>query len=129
MLSNAEERVLNLGLNFTPVPRKIPYMDIAAAVEGVARKMNHEEASELRGSVCSILKRARLPHPNLTKEERKALKDLKQENGITILPADKGNATVVLDAEAYEQKVRNLLEDTIYEKVKKDPTQVTEKRV
>lgn len=127
-LSNAEKCVLNLGLNFVLVPRKIPYVDIAAGVEGVAHKMNNEEASKLRGSVRSILKVARLLKPNLTKAERKALKDLKQDNHITILPADKGNATVVLDAEAYEQKVWNLLQDTVYEKIMKDPTQVTERK-
>ena len=47
---------------------------------------------------------------------------LKQDNSIAILPTDKGNATVVLDAKAYEHKVRNLLEDSIYGKIKKDPT-------
>ena len=41
---------------------------------------------------------------------------MKQDNSIAILPADKGNATVVLDAEAYEHKMRNLLEDSIYGK-------------
>ena len=70
-----------------------------------------EEASEPRGSVCSILKRAKLPPLNLYKDRTIALKILTQDKGITILPADKGNAAVVLDLTEYEEKVRNLLEE------------------
>ena len=76
-----------------------------------------EEASEPRGSVCSILKRAKLPPPNLHKDRTIALKILRQDIGITILPADKGNAAVVLDLTEYEEKVRNLLEEKVYKKV------------
>ena len=72
----------------------LPYVDIAAEVEGVARRLNGKEASELRGSVCSVLKRARSFKPNIGKDEQAALKTQKQDKSITILPADKGNATV-----------------------------------
>ena len=39
-----------------------------------------------------------------------------------IQPADKGKATVIMDTDEYEQKVR-LSDDKTYEKLKKDPTQ------
>ena len=92
-------------------------------------RLGGEEASELRGSVCSILKRARPPSQNLDKDERTVLKTLRQDRTITILPADKGNATVVMDTEEYERKVKSLLEEAVYKKVKKDPTQATERKV
>ena len=128
-LTNAEERVLRRGLNFAPTPRRIPYIDIIAAVEGVTRHLNTEEASELRGSVCSLLKRARPPSSNMDKEERAALKTLRQDKNIVVLPADKGNATVVMDSARYEEKVTSLLEDPIYKRVKRDPTAATERKV
>ena len=73
-------------------------MDITTVAEEVARRLNTEKVSELRGSVCGVLKKAKPPPPNMHKEERAALKTLKQDKNIIILPADKGNATVVMDA-------------------------------
>jgi hypothetical protein len=48
--------------------------------------------------------RLRLPQ-NITLEEKAALKQLQEDHSRMILPADKGNATVVLDRIEYEQKV------------------------
>ena len=90
---------------------------------------NEQDASELRGSVCSVLKRCKLPPPNITKEERVALSNLRKKDNIVFLPADKGNATVVMDCSEYEGKVRTLLGDPVYKKVKSDPTPATERRV
>jgi len=39
---------------------------------------------------------------------------LQKDTSITILPADKGNATVVMDRDFYDQKIRTLLEDDTY---------------
>ena len=128
-LTDTEERVLRRGLNFAPTPRGIPYIDMIAAVEGVARHLPNEEASELRGSVCGLLKRAKIPPSNMHKGERIALQNLRQDKNIAILPADKGNATVVMDAVEYERKMTNLLEDPIYKRVKRDPTVATERKV
>ena len=107
-------------------------MDIAAAIEGVAHGMGDKEAaSDLRGSVCSILRGANPPPPNLSKDERAALKALKEDVNTIVLPADKGNAAVqvVMDAAQYEEKMKDLLADTVYKKVKRDPTPATERNV
>jgi hypothetical protein len=48
---------------------------------------------------------------------------LKANEALTVLPADKGNATVVLDTADYNQKIGALLEDNAYRKLKKDPTE------
>ena len=48
---------------------------------------------------------------------------------ITILPADKGNATVVIDTADYEKKVADLLEHPPFKKLKKDPTARNEDQV
>lgn len=77
MLADTDEHVLHRGMNYTLTPRKIPLMDIAAAVEDVARKFNYDaEVGEPRGSICSIRKIAKPLPPNLGKDESTALKNL-----------------------------------------------------
>ena len=67
-----------------------------AAVESGARKLTPEDADDLRGRVRGILRRAKVPRSNLTKEQRTALKELRGLEDEVILPADKGNATVMM---------------------------------
>nr|VZI11418.1 unnamed protein product [Spirometra erinaceieuropaei] len=43
--------------------------------------------------------------------ERDALKELRADNDLVIVPADKGRSTVVLDRTDYNQKAKSLLED------------------
>ncbi|BHF70485.1 hypothetical protein SprV_0301353600 [Sparganum proliferum] len=51
------------------------------------------------------------PREILPKVERDALRELKADKDIVIVPADKGRSTVVLDRIDYLQKAKNLLED------------------
>lgn len=81
--------------------------------------MDEEAASNLRGRICSILTKARPPPLNLQKDERAALKVLKEEENILVLPADKGNATVVMDTAEYHEKMKDLLDDPVYKKGQK----------
>ncbi|XP_072048444.1 uncharacterized protein [Amphiura filiformis] len=59
-----------------------------------------------------------------SKDERKALQDLRKDQSIRILPADKGRLCVILDTTEYHQKCEALLGDTnTYKKLgKRDPT-------
>ena len=52
-----------------------------------------------------------LPKSNLTKQERGALKSLKQNKDIVKLPADKGKAVVVMDTDQYTEQCEQLLGD------------------
>ena len=58
---------------------------------------------------------------NITKEMEEALKNLKQDDTITILPADWGRASVVLDTNTYYDKMRTLIETGPY-RLLKEPT-------
>ena len=49
-----------------------------------------ERADTVRRAVNTILQQAEPPKPNVTKEERDALKSLKEDNTSMTLPADKG---------------------------------------
>jgi len=62
----------------------------------------------------------------LCRAEREALRTLKKNTKLTILPADKGNATVVLNTVDYKQKITSLLQDPSYRRLARDPTDSTE---
>ena len=93
-----------------------------AAVQEGARQLNDEDAEDLRGQVCGILRHVKPPKGNLTKEQRKALKELRSLEEEVILPADKGNATVMRRREDYDTKMRGILDVATYPRLKKDPT-------
>ena len=79
--------------------------------------------AQLRIEIIGTIKSSKVPKSNLSCEEQKALKDLKKEESIIILPSDKGRASVVMDKEDYENKIKIMLDDEkTYEKLSKDPT-------
>ena len=39
-----------------------------------------------------------------------------------MLPADKGNTTIVMNTLDYKKKIKNFLSDKVYKKLNKDPT-------
>lgn len=71
-----------------------------------------------------LKEKQRLQYKNLTKEERNALKDLKEDESIVIKSADKGGATVVMNKTDYVQEcLRQLADKMFYEEIPQDPTQ------
>ena len=79
-------------------------------------------ADELRGRVKTILKKARTPRQNITKEECKAIGELKKDNSRLILTADKWVVLVVMDKQDYVQKAKELLDQPTYRNITIDPT-------
>ena len=71
--------------------------------------------------VNSLLRRAQIPKPNLTKQERKGLAQLEDKDRL-ILTVDKGVAMVVMDREDSINKSKELLGQPAYKRLDKDPT-------
>ena len=131
-LTNAERSVLEKGMNFAPTYKSIPRTEIIAGVEAALRSSKNtseEKAERTRGAIAAVIRSSKQPKQNITQEEREALKTLRQNNEIIILPADKGNSTVVLSTEDYERKASFLLNSTPFVRIGKDPTDRTVKRV
>ena len=128
-LTPAQEEVLKLRLNFAPAPSKLPLTDTMAAVESGARRLSPEDADDLRRRVCGILRQVKVPRSNLTREHRTALKEFKGLKDEVILPADKGNATVIMRRCDYDGKMEEMLGTGTYGKLRGDPTATQENRL
>ena len=87
-LNEAEVSLLKKGLNFAVTPADIPATEIIAKVESAVRQLDAERADTVRRAVNAILQQAEPPKPNVTKEQQDALKSLKEDKSIMILPAD-----------------------------------------
>ncbi|BHF59089.1 hypothetical protein SprV_0100204400 [Sparganum proliferum] len=87
-------------------------VNMIAAVESFLcqTQATEETKSLIRHQVSSLLM-AHRPREVLSKVERGALRELKADKDLVIVPADKGRSTVVLDREDYLQKAKGLLED------------------
>ncbi|XP_046387902.1 uncharacterized protein LOC124157319 [Ischnura elegans] len=128
-LSDAAISVLSKGLNFAVAPARLPKEELVTEVEYAVRKLPKEEADELRGEVSRILLNSKTPVNNVNREEKKALRELRTNDDIIITPADKGNATVVMNKEDYISKINDLLNDDTYSEEKLDPTSRTQKGI
>ena len=124
-----EEKVLALELNFVTTPQQIPVLKMITSTEATARQLNEESAQHLRSKVSAILRTAKPPKSNLSPGLQSAMRKLQRDKDIVIIPADKGNATVVMDLSEYTRKIEDLLRDESHEKFKKDPTSQTKTRV
>ena len=91
-------------------------------VEHACSKLNQGQSEELRVEVKKALKKAQRPPLNISKEEYKALNELKKDNSRMILTIDKGVALVVMDKADYTKKAEELLNKPTYRKIPEDPT-------
>lgn len=122
-LTSEEKSVLSRGLNYAVTPKNHPVDDMIVAVEKACIRLPETQAEQVRLKTIHAINATKPPVPNVTTGEQRALKNLTKYKEITILPADKGRATVVLDTDRYEEKVQTMLSDPkTYEKLKKDPT-------
>jgi hypothetical protein len=120
--------VLAKGGNFAVTPKTIPVEEIISGVESAVRNLPANKADKIRCEASRIVEKARLPVCNLSRDERMALAELKSNQEVVVLRADKGNATVVLNTGDYERKIQTLLSPDTYKVCTKDPTTSVERR-
>ena len=86
------------------------------------QNLTEQDVQELRAEVKIILRRAKLPKSNISREEKKALKELREDQDRMVLTVDKGMALVVMDRKEYQDKVEGLLATPAYRTIRADPT-------
>ncbi|CAF1290674.1 unnamed protein product [Didymodactylos carnosus] len=66
----------------------------------------------------------------MTKEEIKTLNEIKSNENIVVVQADKGGKIVILDKDEYIKKIEEkLLDENIYEQITKDPTEHIKEKI
>ena len=109
-LTDAQMKVLSRRPNFAMLPRNPPVGEYIASIENACMKLKQDKVDELRGEIKTILKKIKTPAINITKEEKKALVELRKDTSKTILTADKGVSLVVMNKEDYQKKALKLLD-------------------
>ena len=83
----------------------------------------------MQGEIKSILRNIQPPKPNISKEEAKAIQELKRDKEKIILTANKGVSMVVMDKEEYIKKSEDLLKQHTYRELTTGPTNKYKKQV
>ena len=121
-LTLAQDKLLSHGPNFVIVPKEPPTSEYIVVIEKACLKLPTRKAEELRGEIKAILKKKINYNPNITKEEHRAIKELRNDNTRMLLTADKGVSMVVMDREDYNTKSEELLQSSTYTILTTDPT-------
>ena len=122
---------VNLLSTAAITPNNLPIKDIITSTETACYALkNPATAQSLCAEIVKAIKQAKPPKLNITSTEFRAIESLRKDDTISILPADKGRATEVLDKTEYVSKMNDFLKDTnTYEPLKKDPTQKYQARM
>jgi hypothetical protein len=105
-------------------PHTIPIEAILAGVEKAVQSLPVDMAEETRQETVRIIKSSSRPTDNLTRAQSEALRTLQKNTDLTILQADKGYATAILNTVDYKQKITSLLEDPSQRRLARDPTEL-----
>ena len=119
-LTQAQESHLSKGPNFAIAPNNLPNVDFITAIELVCHKLSEWDSQELRAETNCLLRKARAPRASITREEKKALRELKEDKDRIVLTADKGVAMVMLDKREYLEKAEALLVQPAYRTINRD---------
>ena len=100
-------RVLSRGEKFSFSSKEQDKYNFIATIESTICDLqvsNNDKATLLLCLTSSVQIRHQ-QHSTLTHEERRALRDIKQDPNISVVPADKGNALVVMDNSTYVNQI------------------------
>ncbi|MFW5444372.1 MAG: hypothetical protein ACKE51_08715, partial [Methylococcaceae bacterium] len=87
------------------------------------QKLAQHGLHAIRAKITSAYQNIQNHQNNFSTEQFRAVKLLKNDPSIVILPADKGRTTVVMDKVDYTDRLESMLSDSsTYVQVKKDPT-------
>ena len=127
-LTENEKNLLSKGMKFAITPKHVPKKEIISTVEGALTGIDKPEADIIRAKVSLTLQKAQTPKENISRDDKNAMRNLKNDNSIVILPADKGRATVILDKTDYIEKCNDHIDNGPYQCLNKDPTKSIKKK-
>ena len=111
--SEPEWSVLEKGLNYAMPNFKKDLPKFVSTVENISTNItgiSEEERIILKHQISSSINCAQ-KQETISKEESTALKSLRANTDIMLVPADKGNMTVIMNTTDYKRKIEDHLED------------------
>ena len=78
-LSQFKTDLLTKGLTFSITSKTLPNKDIIATIEDAVKDLEKEEIDTIRAKISLISQNCKPPMDNLSKNERKALKELQSD--------------------------------------------------
>eukprot|EP00061_Rhincodon_typus_P009425 g32923.t1 len=121
-LTETEKAVLLRGLNYNHKDSNGTDFIVALEITLKDSRLTDETQQAIRQTIIPTPSRMN-ERVNLNTSERKALEKLKKDRNITILPADKGCMTIIMNKSDYVKKAQALLADTsTYQQMATDPT-------
>ena len=113
----------HLGLHFALPLQDLPVKEVIVNTEDTARKLDARTAQLLHERVKRSPEQYKLPtKPIIASPFLIVISDLKKDDSIIIVPADKGNFAVVMDKQEYYNKIKYLMKEDNYRQIRKDPT-------
>lgn len=108
-----EVSVLAKVLNFAVVPDMPPITTFVTCTETAIRQARLTRNPRRNKLVIPSYVITKLLPPNITKEERTTLSDIRKGDNIVKVPVDKGRCVVVLNKPGYDKKCPDLLKHEI----------------
>lgn len=116
------------GSNFSITLKTVVELDfIPSRVETTQNVLQEQEEFRIRTKL--IFENRFKIKQNINPKEQKDLKYLQKDKSINILPAYKGNVTVIMKRNIYDQKINELLNECNYSKLNKKSTERFEIRI
>ncbi|CAF1325750.1 unnamed protein product, partial [Didymodactylos carnosus] len=136
-LNDDERSILRKGLGFIPTQplntTKLVSKVIAGVEAGIRRKSLGEKediVSGVKRVLSQYLQSDKTKYyDNLPRNQRKALKKLKTDENIIVIPADKGGKVVVMDVVDYINKIQEKLDTDSYTQLNDDPSKYIHKKL
>ena len=118
-LSDGEQSILQKGPKFAVSSSKVPITEYIAVTKRICDELGEnttgKDCTEIYQKTKEVLqhfKEKKGPTRNITRQEKEAIKTLREDSSRVVLTADKGVALVVMDKNQYVEKCMDLLNDT-----------------
>ena len=123
IFTDTQLRVLSKGFKFIPTTKSTDIANIITNTEYSLKKAPDVIKQAAIAQISKFINKWKPPkHNNMSKEERKAMKELKDAKDIVIVQADKSGKIAVMDKEEYALKIEEKLRDQSFFEDVKNPT-------
>ncbi|CAF1501420.1 unnamed protein product [Rotaria sordida] len=129
-LTQDQISLLSKGLKFIPTPKQMNVINFITNTESALSYTPTTIKQAAISEITTFIQRWKKPKiDNLTKQERIAMNEIKNNKEIIVIPADKGGKIVVMNQKDYKEKMEEKLNDKkTYEQVK-DPTNMIKNKL